>query len=61
MGLSLCGNRGHYQGCQRAGQDPLAPSHVGVSAACTDPAVRAAEDSAKREAVELSQQLWREG
>lgn len=32
-----------------------------ASQACTDPAVRAAEDSAKREVVELSQQHWRGG
>lgn len=32
-----------------------------AGAACTNPAVRAAEDSAKREMVELSQQLWRRG
>lgn len=57
---SVWGNRGHYQGCQWPGQDPLAPSCVGVSAACTDPAMRAAKDSAKREVVELSQQLQRE-
>ena len=32
-----------------------------AGAACTDPAVRAAEDPAKREVVELSQQLWEGG
>lgn len=30
-------------------------------ATCINPAMRAAEDSARREVVELSQQLWRGG
>lgn len=57
----VCGVRGGNTGAASPqGGTPSLPALRGglAGAACTDPAVRAAEDSAKREVVELSQQLW---
>lgn len=53
------GEKGHYSVYQPSGQGP--PYSWPCKAACTDPAVRAAEDSAKREMEESSQQHWRGG